>query len=290
MADNLRVIDSHLHFCKLEGFDTIAVEAGYENTEPSLHRAFEANGIVHGIVMSNRSLNPADHVYPEYLSYCIGLDSMMANQNIQEALPLLEANLQRRSCCGIKLYPGYNHRYIYDAAYRPVYELAEKYAVPVAIHTGLTATANALLKYSHPFTLDEAAVMYPDVQFVMCHFGNPFLQDAIAVLEKNRNVAVDLSGLLEGKIDDVPAFMEEKKGYFSMLRDWLSYLGCYDRVMFGTDWPLANFTDYIDIVKSIIPERYWDDVFFNTANRIYKLGLPEAGYAEGDTSVRRKIK
>ena len=24
-----------------------------------------------------------------------------------------------------------------------------------------------------------------------------------------------------------------------MLRDWLNYLGSYDRVMFGTDWPLA---------------------------------------------------
>ena len=151
--------------------------------------------------------------------------------------------------------------------------MARKYNKPVAIHTGLTATANALLKYSHPMTLDEAAVKYPDVQFVMCHIGNPFLQDAIAVLEKNHNVAVDLSGLLEGKIPDMVTFLRDKQGYISMLRDWLNYLGSYDRVMFGTDWPLANFADYITFVKDFIPETYWDDVFFNNANRIYQLGL-----------------
>lgn len=271
MTRSLRVIDSHLHFCKMKGFDTIAIAAGYENTESSLQQAFDANQIVHGVVMGNRSLDPADHIYPDYLSYCVGLDSMMNIHDVQEVLPLIEANLQCWQCCGIKLYPGYNHMYIYDAIYDPVYELARKYHVPVAIHTGLTATADGLLKYSHPLTLDEAAVKYPDVQFVMCHFGNPFLQDAIAVLEKNHNVAVDLSGLLEGKVDDMPALLEEKKGYIAMLRDWLAYLGAYDRVMFGTDWPLANFTNYIELVKSIIPESYWDDVFFNNANRIYQL-------------------
>ena len=54
----------------------------------------------------------------------------------------------------------------------------------------------------------------PDVQFVMCHIGNPFLQDAIAVLEKNHNVAVDLSGLLEGKIPDMVTFLRDKRGLY----------------------------------------------------------------------------
>ena len=42
-----------------------------------------------------------------------------------EALPdahildLLEQNLQRESCVGIKLYPGYNHVYVGDARFFP---------------------------------------------------------------------------------------------------------------------------------------------------------------------------
>ena len=44
-------------------------------------------------------------------------------------------------------------------------------------------------------------------------------------------------------------------------------------VMFGTGLAPNNFADYITFVKDFIPETYWDDVFFNNANRIYQLGL-----------------
>ena len=272
-VNTLKIIDSHFHFCKYESFDKIAVAAGHINSEEHLREAYRQYHYVHGVVMGNRTLDPAGHVYPPYMSYCIGLDSSGCNDHIEESLPLLEENLKRRQCCGIKLYPGYNHVYVYDPVYDPVYELARKYNKPVAIHTGLTATASALLKYSHPLTLDEAAVKHPDVQFVMCHIGNPFLQDAIAVLEKDHNVAVDLSGLLEGKIQDMAAFLKAKQGYISMLRDWLDYLDRYDSVMFGTDWPLANLGDYVAFVKAFIPEQDWRAVFFDNANRIYQLGL-----------------
>ena len=149
--------------------------------------------------MSNKTLDAKKHNYPEYMSYCIGIDSLTGNDDMDSIAANVEENLKKSQCCGIKLYPGYSHIYVYDEWYDPIYELAEKYDKPVAIHTGLTATANALLKYSHPLTLDEAAVRHPNVQLVMCHIGNPFLQDAIAVLEKNHNVAVDLSGLLEAR-------------------------------------------------------------------------------------------
>ena len=46
-------------------------------------------------------------------------------------------------------------------------------------------------------TVDEVAADFPDVQFVICHCGNPWLLDATEVATKNDNVAVDLSGLLE---------------------------------------------------------------------------------------------
>lgn len=269
----LRIIDSHLHFCDFPGFDKIALEAGHVNNEENLRASYEQYHYVHGIVMSNRTLDPKAHVYPEFLSYCIGLDSPECNENVAAVMPLVEENLKKPQCCGIKLYPGYNHYYVSDVRYNPVYEMARQYDVPVAVHMGLTATDNGLLKYSHPLTLDEAAVKYPDVTIVMCHFANPFLQDAIAVFEKNHNIVIDLSGLLEGKIHDMERFMQEKKGYIQMLHDWLSYVGDYERVMFGTDWPLANLGDYVTFVKAFIPERYWEDVFFNNANRIYHLGL-----------------
>ena len=59
--------------------------------------------------------------------------------------------------------------------------------MPVVIHTGDTANPTALLKYSHPLTVDAVAVNFPRVQFVMAHYGNPFIVEATEVAKKNPN-------------------------------------------------------------------------------------------------------
>ena len=92
--------------------------------------------------------------------------------------------------------------------------------------------------------------------------------DAAAVVEKNENVMTDLSGLLEGKID-FPKLLEQQRGYFDTLKTWISYCSQYEKFMFGTDWPLANYGDYIGVVKWLIPEKEWEKVFYENAKRIY---------------------
>lgn len=268
------MIDAHLHFCRGdEYFDSIAAAAGHENTEEHLRAQFQDLDAVCGIVMGNRGLEPEQHRYPEFLRYCIGLDSSCLSQNLlMDSADLVEEHLKRQQCVGIKLYPGYNHGYISDPAYEPYYRLAERYDKVVAVHTGMTASSNAVLKYSHPLTLDEVAVNHPQVRFVMCHFGNPWLVDAAAVVEKNANVAADLSGLLEGLVD-LDSFFREKEGYVEQLRAWLGYLHQYDRIMYGTDWPLVNLREYRDFVSRLVPEKYHEKVFFTNANEIYQLGL-----------------
>ena len=103
----------------------------------------------------------------------------------------------------------------------------------------------------------------------MCHLGNPWIVDGIAVVDKNDNVAADLSGLFEGMVD--PQKIQKKsKGYLEHLRTWLGYLDQYDKLLYGTDWPLVNIPNYIAFIKSIIPEAYYEDVFYKNALRIYR--------------------
>ena len=120
--------------------------------------------------------------------------------------------------------------------------------------------------------LDEAAADFPRTRFVMCHFGNPFLEAAAAVLEKNPNVCADLSGLLEGRAD-LDRYFVERAGYVGLLRTWMDYLGCWDRFLYGTDWPIVNLAEYRDYVTRIVPEERRPAVFFDNANRVYGLGL-----------------
>ena len=91
------------------------------------------------------------------------------------------------------------------------------------------------------------------------------------ILSKNPNVAADLSGMLEGKISNMEQFLTKKKFYVEQMRGWLEYLNDYKRIMFGTDWPLANLGDYISFVKAFIPQEEWQQVFYKSAVDIYKL-------------------
>lgn len=273
----MNIIDAHLHiFPQEERTCAMARAVGHENSIPHLQKVYEELHISHGVVMGNRSLEVGFHQYPvEQFHYCVGLDSLVMGrgETIPEDLPdQVEEHLKRESCCGVKLYPGYNKIWLTDPIYTPIYRLAQRYDKPVAVHMGLTAHPRAHLKYSHPLALDEAATDNHKTRFVMCHLGNPFLQEAAAVLEKNRNVSTDLSGLLEGRVD-LDRYFEERAGYVELVRTWLNYVGCWDRVMFGTDWPIVNLKEYIDYIGRIIPQEHWEAVYFDNANRIYGLGL-----------------
>ena len=269
----MKIIDAHLHLFPQEDWaEQTAQGVGHHNSVDHLRQVYGQLGMVHGVVMGNHSLETGKHDYPaDLFHYCVGLDSLVLDRgrNIPADLPdQVEEHLKRDNCCGVKLYPGYNRIWLSDDCYQPIYDLAARYDKPVAIHMGLTAFSRAHLKYCHPLALDEVAADHPTTRFVMCHFGNPWLMDAAAVVEKNENVVADLSGLLEGKFD-IPEFLEEQSGYISTLKTWLAYIRDYDKLMFGTDWPLANYEDYIEITKRLIPEKYWETVFYQAAERIY---------------------
>ena len=102
-----------------------------------------------------------------------------------------------------KIYLGYVHRYAYDPVYRPYYEFAGKYKVPVVFHTGDTASKRAKLKYADPLTVDEVAVDYPNTTFVIAHCGNPWIESAAEVAYKNDNVYLECSALLTGDLSSM---------------------------------------------------------------------------------------
>ena len=265
----MEIIDAHIHWFTEGHAKELARRAGHESGEAHLWEEYSRLNISCAVVMGNRSLELEASAYPVFMRYCVGLDRLSGYmESLKTAYDFIEGHLRRKSCVGVKLYPGYNFQYVHDEAYGPVYELAERYSKPVAVHTGATAHSAAKLKYCHPLTLDEAAAAFPRVRFVMCHLGNPWITDAAAVISKNPNVCADLSGLLEGK-QDMPALFDEQAGYIRHIQTWLGYMSAYDRLMFGTDWPLANIENYIEFVSRIVPERHHGDVFAQNARRIY---------------------
>jgi len=274
----MKIVDAHLHLFPTdeEWAEQAAQQVGHHNDWDHLREVYGQLDIVHGVVMGNRSLEVGYHQYPKDLfHYCVGLDSALMEGGERPAADLadrVEEHLKREECCGVKLYPGYNKIWLSDPLYQPIYDLAARYDKPVAVHMGLTAHARAHLKYCHPLALDEVAADHRKTRFVMCHFGNPFLESAAAVVEKDPNVATDLSGLLEGRVD-LDRYFQEQAGYAGLLRTWLTAIGCWDKVMYGTDWPIVNLEEYIRFIQRLVPEEHWEKVFFSNAVKIYGLQL-----------------
>lgn len=262
----MKIIDAHLHLFT-PGDYTGPVPAG------KLSETYGRLNVCAGIVMGNQPLSPDAYNFPPAFRYCVGVGDFESSLEADEqTLAVMEEHLRRPQCVGIKIYAGYAPIYAGDPRLEPYYRLAGKHGKAVAFHTGMTAGSMGRLKYSHPLTLDDAASAFPDVQFVMCHFGNPFLADAAAVLEKNPNMAADISGLLAG-YEDLDSYFIGKREYIDMLRGWLGYGDYWDRILFGTDWPGVNLANYLGFIDRLIPDKQMEAVFFDNANRVYRLGL-----------------
>jgi uncharacterized protein len=185
----------------------------------------------------------------------------------------VEEELTAGKVKALKAYLGYVHYYPGDPGYVPYYRLAEKYRLPFIFHTGDTYSPNAKLKFAHPLGIDEVAVDFPKVSFVLAHLGNPWMTDAAEVVYKNMNVWADLSGLLVGDDTDFdePSHRDVHLDVIQRIRAAMRYTERPNRFLYGSDWPLAPMNSYRKFVEEAIPEEYHELVFDENARRLFKL-------------------
>ncbi len=178
---------------------------------------------------------------------------------------------------GLKLYPGYEPFYPGDPKLTPAYLLAEEFDVPVMIHTGDTYAPTGKVKFAHPLHVDEVAVDFPRVKFLICHLGNPWFRDCMEVVYKNENVYTDISGLTLGQFTDrFEAYMRQQ------LKEMILWGVNPNKVLYGTDWPLASMESYLAFMEELkLPPGDKDMLFFENAAALFKLDVkhPAAGIA-----------
>ena len=262
----MKIIDAHMHYSNINSFHKTARELSKVNySYEGIIKEYEECNVVLGIAMGltetngvgfpdNEAKTPMGidltEEIPSNIVYCAGVNPFDLNET---TLLKLEEEIQLPNVVGIKIYLGYYPFYAYDEVYEPVYKLAKKYSLPVVFHTGDTYSERGLLKYSHPLALDEVAVKHRDVNFMMAHFGDPWVLDGAEVVYKNSNMYADLSGLIVGTEVDVNRHQETR--FFDHLRHAITYCDNYEKFLFGTDWPLIPIKPYIQFIKNIIPEQ-----------------------------------
>ena len=209
---------------------------------------------------------------PPTMHVCMGINPYrLDDDSIAAFSRRLKTGTAESRIVGFKIFAGYYHVNINDPIYTPVYKLAAEHGLTVAIHTGDTYAETALLEYSHPLAADRLAVNFRDVNFMLCHMGDPWVMDACEVAYKNRNVYVDISGLQAGDAAHLAA-TEARPHVMHHYTTGLSYLNNYEKVLFGTDWPLVPLERYIEFCKKLVPPEAFEDVFYNNAAKLFRLG------------------
>jgi predicted TIM-barrel fold metal-dependent hydrolase len=175
---------------------------------------------------------------------------------------------------GVKLFPGYLPFYPHDPRLHPVYEFAHRRGVPVMIHQGDTLDRGGRVKFARPIEVDEVAVRFPDVKFVLCHFGNPWMEEASEIVYKNENVYADTSGLLAPP--SAHYFEKMIDRCRRRLYNAIVTVGAPDRILYGSDWPLESLATAVDLVDGLdLPLADREAILGGNARRLFRF--PDLG-------------
>ncbi|OQY97468.1 MAG: hypothetical protein B6D41_03445 [Chloroflexi bacterium UTCFX4] len=120
---------------------------------------------------------------------------------------------------------------IEDKSAWPVWEIAEKYDIPVLIHFGVLGSGGGVAWHENinPLKLHDVARAFPKVNFVIPHFGCGWLREALQLCWSCANVYIDTSGS-----NQWVRWMPEELTIKMLYRKYLETIGP-DRLIFATD-------------------------------------------------------
>jgi len=273
------LIDCHVH---LNNYYT-STEASPRPTEENVKRLFDmmaSHGVDHAVVLTSYKVNvdrPSVERVLEILAEdprTTVVEGLRWRGESRTDLFRMEERIRDGLVKGIKLYPGYDRYAINDPSLEAVFRVAAKHDVPVMIHCGDTFARDAKVRMAHPLLVDDVAVDYPDVRFVICHLGNPWFQDSAEVLYKNDNVFADMSGLILGE------FTHDFERYLvTRVKDMIMYMGEPGRqLMYGSDWPLVEMGPYVKFLESLeFDDEASENVAWRTAAALFKIDTSKLG-------------
>lgn len=177
------------------------------------------------------------------------------------AIDYFESQVRVGNIKGLKLYPpcGYSPS---DKICYPLYEVCQKYRIPVLYHTGPTSPA-LTFKYADPFLIDEAAKNFSDVIFIAAHGAINFWREHLMLAKFRPNIYLDISGF--------PAIVGEG-GWKKHLRN-LFLEGLNHKIIYGTDWPIFRSNGSMkNILNMFLGE---NGVFENVSERDVALIMNE---------------
>ena len=188
-----------------------------------------------------------------------------------------------RGMCGLKLYPPIQRFLPNDRAFYPIYEACAEEGLPIIFHFGITVGAFYDLSYASPLPLSAVIKEFPEVTFVIAHFGAGFLRETLFLAYHTDNICVDTSGTNNWRL-----YHPGEPTLEQVFRDALRAFGP-GRILFGTDstvWGgyrhhiLKEQIEVLDRLEISPADRAL--ILGDNARRVFRLEAGQASKGEGN--------
>lgn len=181
------------------------------------------------------------------------------------------ARFRSMGLSGLKLYPPIQRFYPNDRALYPIYEVAAEHRLPVLFHFGITVGSFYDLTYASPLPLSAPIKEFPDVTFIIAHFGAGFFRETLFLAYHTENVCVDTSGTNNWR-----EYYPGAPSLEQIFRDALRAFGA-ERILFGTDSTLWGgyrhhiLKEQVEILNRLeLPPQDRDAILAGNARRLLR--------------------
>jgi predicted TIM-barrel fold metal-dependent hydrolase len=212
----------------------------------------------YGSKSNNDSVIAFVKAYPNKFIGFIGLDPHKGMKAIAE----LRTAVNELGMRGAAVDPYLAQIYANDAKYYPIYAKCCELDVPIVFTTGpATLVPNAIIDHVAPRYIDIVARDFPELKIVISHGGYPWVNEAIIVAERNRNVYIDLSEYEQSPMSEA---------YIQAANTMIS-----DKILFASAHPFVDFREALQKYAQMeLKDEVRRKILYDNAARL--LGLQPA--------------
>lgn len=185
-----------------------------------------------------------------------GIDPHKGMNSVRELNSVVKNN---EGIQGASIDPYFAKIYVNDARYYPFYAKCCELNIPIIITTGSASfMPETVIEHSAPRYIDFVARDFPELKIIISHGGYPWVNEAITVAQRNKNVYLEMSEYEEWPQSDL---------YIKAANSIIS-----DKLIFASAHPFVNFNEQIERYSKMgFNKDVYKNVMYNNAAKILNL-------------------
>jgi len=186
----------------------------------------------YGAKSNNDSVIEFVKKFPDKFFGFVGLDPHKGMNAVYE----LRAAVNDLGMRGAAVDPYLAQIYANDAKYYPLYAKCCELNVPIVFTTGpATLVPGAIIDHVAPRYIDFVARDFPELKIIISHGGYPWVNEAIIVAQRNRNVYIEISEFESSPMSE--AYVQAAN----------TMIG--DKILYASAHPFVDFRQALDTTR-----------------------------------------